>query len=94
MISRIDLLSKMELIMIKVILDLEITLCLALTANRWHTQIRIIWGGFIGKATSCKSMGKGGRNTRTRVYVSSCYHPSSCVDEGRERLLESGRIEH
>ena len=48
--------------MIKVILDLEITLCMALGANRWHTQIRIIWGEFIDKSMSFKGMGKVWRN--------------------------------
>lgn len=62
MISRKYLLLQIELLMIKVILDLEITLCMALGANRWHTQIRIIWGEFIDTSVSFKGMGKAWRN--------------------------------
>lgn len=70
--------------MIKVTLDLEITLCMALTANRWHTQIRIIWGRFIGKASSREDLGKVGEPQRLECMSEAVTAPGPMwMREGR-----------
>lgn len=84
MISRIYLLSKMKLMILEAILDLESILSMALIANRWHTQIRFIWGRFICKATNWRGMGKWGETQGLEYKSEAVTTPSpECVREDR-----------